>query len=78
MPSELFFGLESSESGTGGRVRSKVRGNPAGLDRDRVLEEVAVVERAVRTLKETVLTENEGTPPHAPSRGRKRPVRTIG
>jgi hypothetical protein len=56
--SELFHGLESGETQSGASARSGRRSrvsNPVGLERGRVLSQLAVVERGVRALKEMAL-----------------------
>ncbi len=65
--SELFAGLETGEPTTGAKRKRGISGQ-SGLDRNRVLREVAVLERAIRTLRELALPEDTGLSPKAEAR----------
>lgn len=69
--SELFRGLESGKAEPEASVPSSHypgASNPAGLERDRVLRELATLERGVRALKKMALAVTDKPSRHAPSK----------
>ncbi len=74
---ELFAGLDGNQAAANPtristRIQPKARMKRAGVNRDRILKELAVLERAVSALRETVQDAPSGRDRPVPSRSTRR------